>query len=112
MFCVKLGDKSSEVEYQHTSETYFSFRFSASSVLGAFELYDVLQGSKWASIFQYFGWIRYNIFIFLKGSLIMRNFNFGVAMRLVFLMPMLMNIPGLLENATVTTRRETPLFVA
>jgi hypothetical protein len=42
----------------------------------------------------------------------MRNFNFGVGMRLVFLMPLLMNIPGLLENATVTTGGETPLFIA
>jgi hypothetical protein len=30
----------------------------------------------------------------------------------VFLMPRLMNIPSLLENATVTTGRETPLFIA
>jgi len=51
MFCVKLGDKSSEVKYRYTGETYFSFHFPASSVLGAFELYDVLHGSEWASIF-------------------------------------------------------------
>jgi len=66
MFCVKLGDKSSDVEYQYTSETYFSFHLPASSVLGAFELYYVLHSSKWASIFQYFVLIRCNIFIFLK----------------------------------------------
>jgi len=41
----------------------------------------------------------------------MRNFNFGVAVRLALLTPMLMNIPGLLENATVTTGRETSLFI-
>jgi len=68
MFCVKLGDESSEVKYRCTSETYFSFRFPASFVLRAFELYDVLHGSKWASIFEYFGLIRYNklgiIFLF------------------------------------------------
>jgi hypothetical protein len=40
----------------------------------------------------------------------MKNFYFGVVMRLVFLMNM--NIPSLLENATVTTGRETPLFIA
>jgi len=66
MFCVKLGDKSSEVKYRYTSETYFSFCFPVLSVLGAFELYEVLHGSKWASIFEYFGLIRYNIFFFLK----------------------------------------------
>lgn len=42
----------------------------------------------------------------------MRNFNFGMDMRLVFLMTVSMNIPGLLENATVITGRETSLFIA
>jgi hypothetical protein len=42
----------------------------------------------------------------------MRNFSFGVDMRLVLLMTVLMNIPGLLENATEATGRETSLFIA
>jgi len=69
-----------------------------------------LHSSEWANIFQYFGLIRCNSFIFLKGSFIMRNINIGVDMRLLFLMPVLMNIPGILENATVATGRERPHY--
>ena len=73
-----------------------------------FTTYDMVQNG----IFQYFGLIRCNIFTFLKGSLIMSNFNFWVDMRLFFLMPVLMNSAGLWENVTVTAGRETPLFIA
>jgi hypothetical protein len=54
-----------------------------------------------------------NIFIFLKGSLIMRNFNFGVGMRLGFSHARFNEYSRFfLQNATVTTGRETPLLIA